>query len=72
MLPYRSRKGTGGVLLSLIDISALKSMQHELHAAYDALNSSLNGTVIADFDWEIQYANPAFSKMFGLDDPIGG
>ncbi len=70
MLPYCSRKGAGGVLLSLIDISALKATQHELNVAYDALNSSLNGTVIADFDWEIQYANPAFSAMFGFEESI--
>jgi two-component system CheB/CheR fusion protein len=69
MLPYCSRKDAGGVLLSLVDISALKATQHELHVAYDALNSSLNATVIADFDWEIQYANSAFSDMFGLDQP---
>jgi two-component system CheB/CheR fusion protein len=69
VLPYRSRKGAGGVLLSLVDISTLKAAQHEVHVAYDALKSSLNGTVIADFDWEIQYANPAFSAMFGLGDP---
>ncbi|MCA9124054.1 MAG: PAS domain-containing protein [Planctomycetaceae bacterium] len=70
ILPYRSQKDAGGVLMSLIDISALKATQHELHAAYDALNSSLNGTVIANFDWEIQYSNPAFSRMFGLAEPV--
>jgi hypothetical protein len=25
--------------------------------------------VIADFDWAIQFANPAFRHMFGLDEP---
>jgi PAS domain S-box-containing protein len=38
--------------------------QDELSVAYDALNSSVSGVIIADLEGRVRYANPAFVRMF--------
>jgi PAS domain S-box-containing protein len=40
----------------------------ELSIAYDALNSSVNGVLIADLEGRITYVNPAFLRMFEYGD----
>ncbi len=67
IFPYKSRKHTGGVLVSLIDISSMKLAQEQANIAYDALNSSINGMILTDLDWTLEYANPSFVRMFEFD-----
>ncbi len=64
ILPYVNRNQVGGVVVTLIDITSLKETQEKLNAAFDSLNSSINGVILADMNWRIQFANPAMLTMF--------
>jgi len=44
-----------------------KRLEEELNAVYAALNSAANGVIITDKKGSIQYANPAFLRMFDYE-----
>jgi PAS domain S-box-containing protein len=44
-----------------------KRLEEELHVVYAALNSAASGIVITDKKGNIQYANPAFLRMFAYE-----
>ena len=50
------------------DITERKKVETELSGVYDALNSSINGVIIANLEGEITYVNPAFLRMFEYKD----
>ena len=64
ILPYVNRNKVGGVVVTLIDITSLKETQEKLNTAFDSLNSSINGVILADMNWRLQFANPAMLTMF--------
>ena len=45
-----------------------EQIERDLSIVYDALASMINGVIITDLDGEIEYANPAFIKMFEYDE----
>jgi PAS domain S-box-containing protein len=44
-----------------------KSLEEELNVVYAALNSAANGVIITDKKGNIQFANPAFLRMFDYE-----
>ncbi|MBI4773751.1 MAG: response regulator [Deltaproteobacteria bacterium] len=48
---------------------ALESQRRELYIKNHAINTSINGIMLTDIDGRITYVNPAFSDMWGLEDP---
>ena len=68
ILPYVNRNELGGVVVTLIDITSLKETQEQLSAAFDSLNSSINGVILADMNWRVQFVNPAMLTMFDFDE----
>jgi PAS domain S-box-containing protein len=42
-------------------------LEKELNVIYTALNSAANGVLITDREGSVQYANPAFLRMFGYE-----
>jgi PAS domain S-box-containing protein len=44
-----------------------KSLEKELNVIYAALSSAANAVLITDREGSIQYANPAFIRMFGYE-----
>jgi two-component system CheB/CheR fusion protein len=68
--PYRSGDNTGGIVLTLIDISNLVDAEAEIHLQKMAIESAINGIVISDpskKDNPIIYANQGFLKLTGYD-----
>ncbi|MFH1155918.1 MAG: PAS domain S-box protein [Pseudomonadota bacterium] len=56
------------ILSSINDITKRKQTEDRLSVAYNALDSSINGIVITNREGKINYANPAFLRMFGYTD----
>jgi PAS domain S-box-containing protein len=44
-----------------------KGLERELNVIYTALNSAANGVLITNREGSVQYANPAFLRMFGYE-----
>ncbi|MBU0703023.1 MAG: PAS domain-containing protein, partial [Chloroflexi bacterium] len=44
---------------------AERVLEKEVGIAYDALSSAVGGIIITDHKGKIEYANPAFFRMFG-------
>ena len=57
-----------GLTAILRDITEPKRAKEELSVAYDALDSSVAGVIMADLEGKIRYANPAFLRMFEYED----
>ena len=49
--------------------SRVDQAEQKLRIRNKAIESSLSGFVITDFDGKLTYANPAFLEMWGLDNP---
>jgi two-component system CheB/CheR fusion protein len=66
MMPYRSDKDKiKGVVMTLIDISALYRTQGNLEQFKFMVESAADGMVLADFNGDICYANPVFCSSLG-------
>ena len=50
------------------EVAESRRTKHELSVVYDALNSSMSGVIITNFDGRITYVNDAFLRMFEYED----
>ena len=60
-------EGEPACLISLHDITERRQAERDLMIKDKAIASSLNVIGIADFDGNLNYANPSFLKMWGYD-----
>ncbi len=62
-----ARGRPAGLLASFLDITEQKRALEDLRLRDQAIATSLNGIVITDPAARIQYANPAFARLWGYD-----
>ncbi len=62
-----ARGAPAGLLASFLDITEQKRAMEDLRLKDQAIATSLNAIVIADPAGTIQYANPAFARLWGFD-----
>lgn len=71
--PFKNSSGvTDGAVVSFIDISDIKNIEHKYHDQNIAFEQVLEGTMAGYWDWNLQdnteYLSPYFKKMFGYED----
>jgi PAS domain S-box-containing protein len=62
-----ARGSPAGLLASFLDITEQKRALEDLRLKDQAIATSLNGIVITDPAARIEYANPAFARLWGYD-----
>jgi PAS domain S-box-containing protein len=58
-----------GFCFALRNITQRREMQNRLRLAQNALHSSASALVMTDLNAKLQFANPAFCRMWGVTDP---
>lgn len=67
MLPYRSSEGVSGVVMTLINVSELRTAEEQLERFRHVTEAAHDGIAILDEDANFQYVNPAMCRMLGYD-----
>jgi PAS domain S-box-containing protein len=69
-VPVRGHDGRyKGIVGFVKDITLLRRRDEDLRTAKRALESSINGIVLADLDGQLTYANNSFLKLSGYEQP---
>ncbi len=64
------RTGEGGFVLSITDITPLKTTERTLRARVAAIENAPDGIAITDTDGRVVYANPSLCALFGVTSDV--
>ncbi|TXC89827.1 PAS domain S-box protein [Metabacillus litoralis] len=67
IMPYRTNHNLiEGIVITFVDISAIRKVNRELQLSKQAIELSPANTVVTDFQGKIEYANSRFAKQLGI------
>jgi PAS domain S-box-containing protein len=74
IMPYRTLENViDGVVITLVNITKQKEVQHELNKLKRAVEQSNSAVMITNVNGDIEYVNPRFSEVSGYkaEDVLG-